>query len=398
MAIKIQTQFPEAPSISLGRWMLFGFPLALVLMFVVWFVMVRLYFSKKASQQFGSCSLQRLLLVAAVCFVIVNELLLYVIAIVWCGGWSEPDKCSGTPEGCHHLLLISDPQLQGTLWEHPLLQYVTIPDADTHIWKVYQLALIWLRPSIVAILGDLLDEGFPASDTQFQKYAARFHAIFRTPGNIPVITLPGDNDIGGEGSDRMTPHLVQRFEASFGEVNGMVSLQGLAMLKLELMSTQSQRERPEFKARALQALKNVSSHENGMQAPPIILSHIPLAGLVKKEREAILKTIEPRFLFTGHTHHHATYQYHSITDKNTLIEEHVVPTISYRMGTLDVGFALASISRDGLSLGYKECWFPSRYPSLYSYGVLMVVLGACGVEQGIGWLFTRRSRSKARRY
>jgi hypothetical protein len=346
----------------------------------------------------------KILLVAAVCCIIFNEVLLYVFAMASCGSWLEPTECTSTPEGCHHILLISDPQLQGELWEHPLLQTVTIPDADFHMWKVYQLVLFWLHPSLVIILGDLLDEGFPASDTKFQQYVSRFWAIFRTPSSIPIITLPGDNDIGGEGSDRMTTHILRRFEASFGKANAMVSTQGLQFLKLELLSMQTKRERPEFKAATMQLLQNVSNTGVERGPPPIILSHLPLIGVSKVEQQMILKATHPRFLFTGHTHQHAIHRYETLIGETAPIEEHVVPTISYRMGTAEVGVALASISTDGLSLGYKECWFPSRYPSFGVYAVLAVILGACSIKNGLKWVLQRSraallpARAKARRY
>jgi hypothetical protein len=162
------------------------------------------------------------------------------------------------------LLVTSDPQLQGRLWERPLgpwgsprpgsrgdggwarvflsglerwVQRVTLADADGYLDSALGALTRALRPkpAAVLVLGDLLDEGYAAAPRDFARYASRFWSIFRFPlpasaenapassgeptprgtPYIPVVAIPGDNDVGGEGTDRLTRRHAERFAAAF---------------------------------------------------------------------------------------------------------------------------------------------------------------------------------------
>ena len=66
--------------------------------------------------------------------------------------------------------------------------------------------------------GDLIDEGSVAGEQEFKDYVRRFYRIFNIKKNhdqIHHMFIPGDNDIGGEGWDRVTPEKVERFEWAF---------------------------------------------------------------------------------------------------------------------------------------------------------------------------------------
>lgn len=57
-----------------------------------------------------------------------------------------------------------------------------------------------------------------AGEQEFKDYVKRFYRIFDIKNNhdsIHHIFVPGDNDIGGEGWDRVTPEKVERFEWAF---------------------------------------------------------------------------------------------------------------------------------------------------------------------------------------
>ena len=58
-----------------------------------------------------------------------------------------------------------------------------------------------------------MDEGSECTDEEFKTYVSRFKSIYNNKAiNIYV---PGDNDIGGEGSDPVTDDKVQRFDKYF---------------------------------------------------------------------------------------------------------------------------------------------------------------------------------------
>ena len=64
----------------------------------------------------------------------------------------------------------------------------------------------------------MIDEGSVAGEQEFKDYVRRFYRIFNIKKNhdqIHHMFIPGDNDIGGEGWDRVTPEKVERFEWAF---------------------------------------------------------------------------------------------------------------------------------------------------------------------------------------
>lgn len=81
-----------------------------------------------------------------------------------------------------------------------------------------------------------MNDGSVCSDDEYQLLKKRFDSIFNLSGHNSrvsryyialvsftnllftcqkVIYLPGDNDIGGEGSDRVTEEKIQRFNKNF---------------------------------------------------------------------------------------------------------------------------------------------------------------------------------------
>lgn len=52
-----------------------------------------------------------------------------------------------------------------------------------YLRKTYLEAFLYVKPHIVIFLGDLLDEGSIASETEYQDYVHRFHRIFSLDGS-----------------------------------------------------------------------------------------------------------------------------------------------------------------------------------------------------------------------
>lgn len=133
----------------------------------------------------------------------------------------ETQRCRAVQ--CVRLMLVADAQIQGYANE-PLgpLGYVTRHDADSYLSEAYKYIKNRERPDVVAFLGDLLDEGSLASttETQFQEYALRFLKLFPS-SDAQSIFVPGDNDIGGEGSEPLTHAKAASFELQFGKTDGM---------------------------------------------------------------------------------------------------------------------------------------------------------------------------------
>ena len=66
------------------------------------------------------------------------------------------------------------------------------------------------------IAGDLLDEGSIATEAEFSSYVQRFLTIFPPESTRGSLYTPGDNDVGGEGVDRVTLSKLDRFQNQFG--------------------------------------------------------------------------------------------------------------------------------------------------------------------------------------
>ena len=167
-----------------------------------------------------------------------------------------------------------------------------------------------------------------------------------------------------------------------------------------------------FRSMARQAHKSLALKPGVV--PPILLTHLPLGSVPVEDREALLSNVRPRAVFSGHTHHQrrSTMAYHArplaangaVTKSGWgAVREFTVPTVSYRMGTADVGIGLAVISNGcvptsalgsaataaeavaqaeaatrhgsfgGDGIAYATCWLPSRYSSLRQYAVV----GSC---------------------
>lgn len=79
--------------------------------------------------------------------------------------------------------------------------------------KTYSWAISAYDPKVVVFLGDLIDEGSECDDEEYAEYALRFKGIYKT--KALKIYVAGDNDVGGEGSDPVTPKKVERFRKHF---------------------------------------------------------------------------------------------------------------------------------------------------------------------------------------
>lgn len=62
--------------------------------------------------------------------------------------------------------------------------------------RAFQTSVNLLKPEVVFILGDILDEGFYCSPHEFEKYVHRFKNMFHVPDNVKLYMVPGNHDVG----------------------------------------------------------------------------------------------------------------------------------------------------------------------------------------------------------
>jgi len=327
--------------------------------------------------------------------VIFNEYLCYFIS--WRAWPSVPqDACT--------VLFLGDPQLQGTVDEPPgLWGSIRRLDSDRYLKNVYSWLSSTYPFSTTVFLGDLIDEGSIAFDEEYEEYTQRFFNIFPQKSTKSSIFIPGDNDIGGEGADRVTLKKISRFEQAFGEGKPIYSPCSF----LDIVPVSRLTEHGSFNITS--KIEHIAKHKT-----VVVISHVPVLPLDGRFAERVMDNINPDVIFSAHDHRGFLYtgkrtslkmdktmdpftQQDDITpiklqtrqnntdgsvEMSETMSEIVVPTISYRMGVKEMGAGLAVFSRSG-ELVYTNLWVPARFPLLYLYlatGItvaILLIVGKC---------------------
>ncbi|XP_070579565.1 uncharacterized protein [Ptychodera flava] len=297
------------------------------------------------------------------------------------------------------VLFVGDPQLQGNKNERYLVGSITRWDSDLYLQKTFELALHFLEPDIVVFLGDLLDEGSIATESEYLEYKNRFFKkIFVIPKhmNVKLLLLPGDNDIGGEGSDFITQDKTRRFELHFDKQYEVVPFKYVDFLKVDLvpwMRYGDVAKEDFFRERLDEELEEmVLTSDNKIR---VLLSHPKLLSLKLSRTAELLTRLKPHYAFTAHLHHEGVIT-HNLERMARRLEsedngahpksrvqgmmpetqEFSVPTCSYRMGEKKMAYGAAVIDTAG-NINYTLLWLPSRYAQLYRYllyGIVFVIL------------------------
>ncbi|XP_028406418.1 LOW QUALITY PROTEIN: metallophosphoesterase 1 homolog [Dendronephthya gigantea] len=284
------------------------------------------------------------------------------------------------------VLILSDPQMQGFQLEvSGIIGHITRWDACRYLKKTFAYALNQVKPDVVVILGDLLDEGYIASDDEFYQYKEWFEDIYRVPETVKRIHLAGDNDIGGEDeplgqtySQGMRNILEQLIEVIEFNKWQFLKLNTLSFLRYFRFSIPDEK----IIYNNLNKYMKSSPQKLDDNKHTIVLSHLPLHYWDPNFAIKVLNNVNPRILFSGHDHK-AKYRIYKLPSFTT--EEHVVPTCSYRMGTSDIGIGIAILGEKG-SFQYTVLRLPGRYSFLYFYGVV-------GALMFLYILFFRSNRS-----
>lgn len=139
---------------------------------------------------------KKLAIMIAIIIIIYNE---HLINYFQSFKWPDIDCVS---KNCTRILFVADPQLLGDTFDKNWYSWAAKVDNDMHIRNTFALVYAHVKPDFVCFLGDIFDEGSVASHTEYNKYYARFLAVFgvaMTKKSVGKLFVSGDNDIGGEG-------------------------------------------------------------------------------------------------------------------------------------------------------------------------------------------------------
>ncbi|XP_021701095.1 uncharacterized protein LOC5564483 isoform X2 [Aedes aegypti] len=326
-------------------------------------------FDKCRMRNFGKLHIFWKIYLSTLCLLVIyNEYLIHIFhSLQWSQLECQTDRCL-------KILLVADPQILGNTFDKKLYWPLANLDSDWHLSKTYRKALQHTTPDVICFLGDLMDEGSVASAVQYDEYYARFANIFPQPkASTLMIYIPGDNDIGGEGRDQITEENVRRFRQYFDE--------------------QPTWELTTHKAKFF----NVNRFTGFM--PPtddiswdsesysIMLSHMSLLKNANSFSERAIDVFRPQIIFSAHDHVSKMAVVHK-SDRNKRNEissfnlvnlryrqellEIMVPTCSYRMGVMKIGYGYAVL--DGDELKYTVLWTSQRFYQLAIYSLMIIPL------------------------
>uniref|UniRef100_A0A182NPW2 Calcineurin-like phosphoesterase domain-containing protein n=1 Tax=Anopheles dirus TaxID=7168 RepID=A0A182NPW2_9DIPT len=324
----------------------------------------------------------------------------YLIHIYHSFQWAELE-CE--TDSCVKILFVADPQILGNTFDRKLYWPLANLDSDRYVYqgfrhmhlkRTYKRVVQHTTPDVICFLGDLMDEGSVASDVQFADYFTRFVNIFSQPtASTLMFYIPGDNDIGGEGLETIKSDRVLRFKQYFNEqdeltVESMVRFVNVNRISMTIPPTTAP-----------------SIPEQPLQAYTVLLSHLPILRWTDPFTYKVIDDLQPNVIFSAHehkslhvkTHRNRLSQGVTYVPLNTKREtrhevlefnldylkdtrellEFVVPTCSYRMGEMKIGYGYAMF--DGDKLRYTVLWTSQRFYQLAAYSMLLIPLKlVCG--------------------
>ncbi|XP_021925589.1 DNA polymerase beta isoform X2 [Zootermopsis nevadensis] len=289
-------------------------------------------------------STARIILVIIIAVLIYNEYIVYSLK-KW---FSWPDIHCDTSSKCIKILLVADPQILGEQYETNFPRgALTRWDSDRYLYKTFQKAFYHVNPHVVVFLGDILDEGSIATNEEYGRYMKRFYDVFNVDPSVKFVFLPGDNDIGGE-TEPLTIGKMERFQRTFRQ-SGIIQLGHTDMFKVNRL------------AYTIPKLEINARHLQGNRTR-IVFSHLPLLLRPSSFVQQVVTQIHPHAIFTAHDHKSLHISANAETGEERFVEvfppstgpvwnfqlnvglvhELMVPTCSYRMGAVDMGFGVAA--------------------------------------------------------
>ncbi|KAL3284585.1 hypothetical protein HHI36_018742 [Cryptolaemus montrouzieri] len=305
-------------------------------------------------------------------FVIYTELISYIINTNY---WIHLQCLDQTQ--CLKILLVADPQITGHE-QIGSLSSLAQYDSDSFLKRTYLHAVNFVKPDITIFLGDLMDEGSTATNEEYNEYLTRFFDIFPKSGNTKQIWLPGDNDIGGEGFDRVTPLKMQRYQEAFDQAD-VLNFSRVTFVKVNNM------------IHYMPKIKEKRDFYNTSQIY-FVISHMPLMFMPSIFSEKVFSKIQPQVIFAAHQHKAMIISTDGLLRQDRQIipqtpldnkvhnlilgyrdmYEILVPTCSYRMGTKHIGYGYALLENGELQ--YTVLWSPSRFHLLWNYILILLIM------------------------
>ncbi|XP_049876909.1 uncharacterized protein LOC126374334 [Pectinophora gossypiella] len=284
-------------------------------------------------------------------------------------------ECPAYDYTCTKILFIADPQIQGDDAVPPPLSYLFNWDSDKYLKSTFSVVLKHFKPDVLVYMGDLMDEGSISTMAQFHAYVLRLANIFNIDYPVVQIWIPGDNDIGGE-NEPIKRDKVAEFDKIFDQ-ESIIMFRNISFYKVNAITHKFQKGRDK-------------SHNF-----KIVISHYPVTSR-HAFGEMINNVIRPNIYFCAHEHESKyVMQNPQLTFRETFplkygdkvlgisfssnsvddtIYEIYVPTCSYRMGTSKIGYGAAVLQKHNKHMKYTVFWSPQRFPYLFFYLVILIVL------------------------
>ncbi|KAG8201209.1 hypothetical protein JTE90_019848 [Oedothorax gibbosus] len=314
-----------------------------------------------------------------------HAVLIYYIVLLHC---TWPQLETAPRHRTVKAMLLADVHLLGPRFGH----WFDKLRREWQMYRTFQTAMTLHNPEVVFILGDIFDEGHHCSETEFNNYVKRFHNVFSVPDNTKLYVVIGNHDIGFHYG--ITPQLKERFEKSFNVSSvEMLSIHGNIFVLVNSMAMHGDKcflckpaeDKLKLIAQKLKCSKDPSADKSCKRfkslpsySRPIFLQHFPLyrpSDSQCKEPDAappdiinepfrefwdclsrgssnlVLDSIEPRAVFTGHTHHGC------LTMHRDNIPEWTLPSFSWRNKN-DPSFVLAAFAPDTFKV--SKCYMPKE--------------------------------------
>ncbi|XP_059058173.1 metallophosphoesterase 1 homolog isoform X1 [Achroia grisella] len=296
------------------------------------------------------------------------EWLIYLVQPLY---WQNLE-CPSHDPSCTKILFIADPQIQGDEAVPPPLSYLFNWDSDRYLKTTFSVVMNHFKPDVLVYLGDLMDEGSISTLPQFHSYVKRLSNIFDVNYPIVQVWIPGDNDIGGE-NEPIKKDKIEDFKRVFQQPT-VVTFRNISFYKVNAI-TYTYPKKPEIE-------------DNNLR---IGVSHYPVTNkhaFVQK----VNNEIHPNIYFCAHDHESKYVQQkkdltqrssHQMLAGNFVLRvpfyedslyEIFVPTCSYRMGTGKIGYGVAIIESNNQEMKYTVLWSPKRFPYLFFYAGIVIVL------------------------
>ena len=328
--------------------------------------------------------------------VVFCEFLMYYVWIASFCRWPvKPSKESETTK-CLKSMILADTHLLGNKRGHPF-------DKLRREWQMHRsfsTSVTIFDPSLIAILGDVLDEGLIASPEEFEDYVKRFHYVFpfTRDDDHRMVVVVGNHDIGFHDRVFVYPFLRERFEKRFNvSLVEDITFKGVTFVSVNSMAMDM--DRCSLCEAAQEEIQKLGQRLKKQKIRPILLTHFPLFRvddrhcndsdsapneektklfregtdcLIRESTDFLIHHLNPSLVLNGHTHHSCTTYWPTF-------KEYTVASFNWR-NRPDPSFLLLVLCVDGhghlVSHSVSKCFLPREWfiIALYTVSVTFCLL------------------------